>query len=64
MDVNHELNPVWVGDGDDEVEFLSIVISIQDINIRCVIAYGPQESDSTERKSTFGTGLKRKLYWL
>ena len=51
MDVNHELNPVWVGDGDDEVEFLSIVISIQDINIRCVIAYGPQESDSTERKT-------------
>ena len=59
--VIHELNPVWVGEGDDEVEVLSIVIKIQDISIRCVIGYGPQESDSNERKSKFWERLEKEI---
>ena len=45
-----ELHPVWVKEGDKQVEALSINISIQNLKIRCCVAYGCQESDSNEKK--------------
>ena len=48
-----ELQPVWLREGDDNVETLSINISIRSMNIRCCVAYGCQENDSVERKEAF-----------
>ena len=48
-----ELHPVWMREGDKQVETLSINISIQNLKIRCCVAYGPQESDSNEKKEDF-----------
>ena len=39
-----ELKPVWVRDGGDSVEAMSIEVSIKDIKIRCCAAYGCQEN--------------------
>ena len=44
------LSPVWVRDGDQSVEAISIEIFLKKIKIRCCAAYGPQESDILERK--------------
>ena len=40
-----DLHPVWVAQGDDEVEVLAIEIWVDDFPVRVVTAYGPQLSD-------------------
>ena len=47
------LNPVWVRDGDENVEALSIELYVNKLKIRCCVAYGPQETDKIERKNKF-----------
>ena len=46
-----DLHPVWVAQGDDEVECLSIEIWVEDFPIRVVTAYGPQLGDKLEKKN-------------
>ena len=58
LGVLHELNPVWVGEGDDQTEVLSVIITIDDLKIRCVVAYGPQEDDTIIRKQKFWDRLE------
>ena len=48
-----QLHPVWVREGNDEVEALSVIISVKEMKIRCCIAYGCQETDLVERKTAF-----------
>ena len=48
-----DLNPVWVREGDDITEALSIDILVNTMRIRCCIAYGCQETDKIERKESF-----------
>ena len=48
-----ELKPVWVREGNDEVEALSIEITLKTMKIRCVVAYGVQENDIIDRKEAF-----------
>ena len=43
-----ELQPVWLREGDDQVEALSVEIVLKTMKIRCVVAYGCQETDSVE----------------
>ena len=50
---DHDLNPVWVREGDDNVEALSVEIFVNKMKIRCCIAYGCQENDLVERKEAF-----------
>ena len=47
------LHPVWVREGDRNVEALSIEIFVRKFKIRCCVAYGPQETDILEKKSQF-----------
>ena len=47
------LNPVWVREGDDRVEAISVDIFIKDLKIRCCAAYGCQETDLNDRKNAF-----------
>ena len=48
-----ELQPVWLREGDDSVEALSVEICVKSMKIRCCIAYGCQENDSIDRKESF-----------
>ena len=58
LGVHHDLNPVWVGEGENETESLSVIINVQNFKIRCVAAYGPQETGpSIEEKSKFWAQL-------
>ena len=54
LGVHHDLNPAWVGDGPGEIESLSVEITVEKLKIRCVAAYGPQETGpSMEDKLKF-----------
>ena len=55
------LHPVWVREGDDNVEALSVVISVKEMKIRCCVAYGPQETDLVERKNAFWEYLHEEV---
>ena len=48
-----ELNPVWVREGNDLVEALSVEIFLKNIKIRCCVAYGPQENATLKKKEAF-----------
>ena len=48
-----ELNPIWVRDGGEEAETLSIDIFVQQFKIRCCTGYGCQEGDLKEKKDAF-----------
>ena len=56
-----ELKPAWVREGDDHVEALSIDIFVKSMKIRCVAAYGCQESDKIERKYAFWKYLEEEV---
>ena len=46
----NDVNPVFISEGDDEVEILVIQIEVQQFQIRCIVGYGPQESEQNEKK--------------
>ena len=48
-----DLHPVWVREGNNFVEALSVEIFLKNMKIRCCVAYGPQETDSVEKKEAF-----------
>ena len=56
-----ELKPTLVNEGDDQVEALSIDIFVKRMKIRCVAAYGCQESDLIERKLAFWKHLDAEV---
>ena len=56
-----DLNPVWVREGDDSVEALSVEIFVKKMKIRCCVAYGCQECDSIDRKEAFWTYLDEEV---
>ena len=53
-----ELKPMWVREGDDLVEALSIDIFVKNMKIRCCVGYGCQEGDSIEKKDKFALCAK------
>ena len=56
-----ELSPSLVREGDDNVEALSVDIFVKSMKIRCVAAYGCQESDLVERKLSFWKYLDEEV---
>ena len=59
--IKSDLNPVWIGEGDDKVELLIVEIHIENLPIRIINGYGPQETDSIERKNMFWSRLSREV---
>ena len=57
-----ELNPIWIGDVEKEVEALSIKISVSNRDIRVVNAYGPQEYDDILKKINFWKHLDNEVF--
>ena len=56
-----DLNPVFISEGDDEVEILVIQIEVQQFKIRCIVGYGPQENEQSEKKDKFWTRLSKEV---
>ena len=61
LGVLKELQPAWVREGNDEVEALSVIISVKNMKIRCCVAYGCQEGDLIERKDAFWSYLDEEV---
>ena len=40
-----DVNPIWVREGEGDLETLSVEISIKNMKIRCCVAYGYQENE-------------------
>ena len=57
-----DLNPCWISEGGEKAEALSVDIFLKNIKIRCCVAYGPQESDSVEKKHLFWEHLENEVY--
>ena len=55
-----DLHPVWVAQGDSEVEVLSVEIWGDDFPVRIVTAYGPQLYDNVEKKQKFWSFIERE----
>ena len=61
LGVAKELNPVWVREGKEFVEAISVEISLKRLKIRCCAAYGPQESDLLKKKEMFWKYLEEEV---
>ena len=48
-------SPVLVSKGNEEVESISVEISVRNMKIRCCVAYGLQEKGYLIKKMSFGT---------
>ena len=59
--VKSDLNPVWIGEGDDIVEILIVEIHVDNMPIRIINGYGPQEPDSVERKTLFWSRMNMEI---
>ena len=49
----NDTDPVWISEGDNVVEILVVEISVSEMQIRCIVAYGPQEGTPSEKKENF-----------
>ena len=52
---------MWVSEGDDATELLVIQLNIDSFPVRVINAYGPQETDSMERKTIFWSRLQKEV---
>ena len=59
--VHKDLQPVWIAQGDDDVECLVVEVWLNDFPMRIVNGYGPQGSDPIERKRKFWDFLEREV---
>ena len=58
----HDINPVLVRQGCDEVECMTVEVATGTTRLRCVTGYGPQESDCTSRKAKFWNYLEIEVH--
>ena len=58
---DNQLQLVWVRDGGDDVEALSVEISFKEMKIKCCVAYGCQENDAVEKKNLFWPYLDEEM---
>ena len=57
----HDLNPILLRQGNDEVECLTVQVDVGHVKVRCVTGYGPQRDDSTDRKHKFWNFLDQEV---
>ena len=58
-----ELKPIWVREGDNDVETLSIDIFVKNLKIRCCTGYGCQENDKKKIKRLLFGSISIMKYW-
>ena len=59
--VSSDLFPVWISEGDDEVEILVVQVHIENMKVRILNAYGPQVNDHVDRKRAFWNRLHEEF---
>ena len=59
--VLHDLNPVWVSEGTDQIEVLVVEVELSGLKIRLINAYGPQEKEKVTIKTQFWDRLETEL---
>ena len=52
---------MWVKEGQNDVEALSVNISVKNMKIRCCVAYGCQENVANDKKDDFWTYLDEEV---
>ena len=56
-----DLQPNWVGQGDDQAEYIVIEVWFEGFPVRILNGYGPQECDDVERKKKFWESVDREV---
>ena len=56
--VLNELKPAFIREGDDETEIMVVEVKLNGIQTRCINGYGPQDTDSSDRKTKFWRKLE------
>ena len=56
-----DLHPVWLREEEENVDALSVEISVREMKIRCCVAYGPQETDLIDRKNAFWSYMDEEV---
>ena len=59
--VDKNLKPVFIDDGDDDIEIIIVEARTDTFKFRCVGAYGPQETDKIEKKINFWAKLSNEV---
>ena len=59
--VDKSLDPVWINEGNDDIELLNVEVDFSGFKVRCVCGYGPQENASLEKKQNFWTQLSLEV---
>ena len=59
--VSPDLSPVWISEGNDEVEILVVQVHIENMSVRIINAYGPQVIDHVDRKAAFWARLHEEF---
>ena len=57
----NDTEPIWISEGDNEVEVLVVEISVSEMQIRCIAAYGPQEGATPEKKEKFWARISAEI---
>ena len=55
--VMDELEPIWVGEGDDETEVIIIEVNMNGLQVTCLNGYAPQENSLMDKKVKFWARL-------
>ena len=56
-----DLDPVWINEGNDEVEAITIEIKVNKLAISFTTAYGPQENDKIDKKMGYWDYLNKEV---
>ena len=57
LGIDKQFESVFVRGGNDDLEVMSVVFYVNNLAVRVLVGYGPQENDSKEKKMLFGTFL-------
>ena len=61
LGVLKSIESALIRDGDDDIEVLSVYALLGDIPTRVIVGYGPQESDTVEKKRNFWNFLENEI---
>ena len=61
LGVLHQLQPVWIAEGDDDCEFIVVEVNVEQFKIRILTGYGPQVTSAIEKRTQFWAELEHQV---
>ena len=61
LGIDKQFESVFVRGGNDDLEIMSVVFYINNLAVRVLVGYGPQENDSKEKKDAFWNFLDTEV---